>query len=95
VLAGTVAMMVLLYVAPPLLLLSGSTAAGALGAVAWLAMSLAFLPILRSYRCPAILAVLLPAMALFYTAATVASAVMFWRGRGGEWKGRFQAARAS
>lgn len=94
-LAGTVAMMVLLYVAPPLLLLSGSTAAGALGAVAWLAMSLAFLPILRSYRCPAFLALLLPAMALFYTAATVASAVMFWRGRGGEWKGRFQAARAS
>jgi hypothetical protein len=58
-------------------------------------MSLAFLPILRSYRCPVFLALLLPAMALFYTAATVASAVMFWRGRGGEWKGRFQAARAS
>jgi hypothetical protein len=30
-------------------------------------------------------------MALFYTAATVASAVMLWRGHGGEWKGRFQA----
>jgi hypothetical protein len=54
-------------------------------------MSLAFLPILRLYRCPAVLAPLLPAIALFYTAATVGSAILFWRGRGGSWKGRFQA----
>ena len=30
-------------------------------------------------------------IALFYVAATVASAVLFWRGRGGYWKGRVQA----
>jgi hypothetical protein len=81
--------MLVMYLAPPLLL-SGATAGRALGAAAWLGMSLAFLPILRSYRCPALLAPLLPAIALFYTAATVASAILFWRG--GEWKGRFQAA---
>jgi hypothetical protein len=35
---------------------------------------------------------LLPVIALFYMAATFASAVQFWRGRGGAWKGRYQAA---
>ncbi|HKS89181.1 MAG TPA: glycosyl transferase family 2, partial [Stellaceae bacterium] len=94
-LAAVVALMAVVYVAPPLLTLSGPPLARAFGAAAWLAMSLAFLPILRSYRCPAWVAPLLPAIALFYTAATVASAVQFWRGRGGRWKGRFQAAAAS
>jgi hypothetical protein len=32
----------------------------------------------------------LPAVALFYGAATVHSAVKYWAGRGGEWKGRVQ-----
>ena len=91
-LVASVALMLVMYLAPPLLLLSGGTAGRVLGAAAWLGMSLAFLPILRLYRCPALLAPLLPGIALFYTAATVASAILFWRGRGGEWKGRFQAA---
>src|SRR5712691_3016851 len=91
-LVASVALMLVMYLAPPLLLLSGGTAGRALGAAAWLGMSLAFLPILRSYRCSVLLAPLLPGIALFYTAATVASAIHFWRGRGGEWKGRFQAA---
>lgn len=92
-LAGTVALMGLIYLTPPLLLLSGPTPARALGAGAWLGMSFAFLPILRLYRCPSAMAPLLPATALFYTAATVGSAILFWRGRGGCWKGRFQADR--
>jgi hypothetical protein len=54
-------------------------------------MSFAFLPILREYESPALFAPLLPLVTLFYAAATVASAVDFWRGRGGAWKGRFQA----
>ena len=90
-LAGTVAMMSLIYLAPPLLLLSDTTSAWVLGGAAWLGMSFAFLPILRLYRSPAVLAPLLPAIALFYTAATIGSAILFWRGRGGSWKGRFQA----
>jgi len=57
-------------------------------------MSIAFLAILRSYRCPAGFAPLLPVIALFYASATVASAILFWRGRGGHWKGRFQASKA-
>jgi hypothetical protein len=61
------------------------------GGFAWLGMSIAFLPTLRAYDVPRPIAVLLPLIALFYVAATVASAVLFWRGRGGYWKGRVQA----
>jgi hopene-associated glycosyltransferase HpnB len=91
-LIGMVAALTLIFVAPPLLLLSGSGVAMAFGAAAWLAMSLAYVPMLRFYRCSVWLAPLLPLIALFYTAATIGSAVQFWRGRGGSWKGRYQAA---
>jgi hypothetical protein len=87
-----VAAMIAIFVTPPLLLLSGSTFGMALGAAIWLAMSGVYLPMLRFYRCPLALAPLLPVIALFYTAATIASAVQYWRGRGGRWKGRYQAA---
>ncbi len=92
-LAGTIAGMAIIYLAPPLLLaLSSDSLTMALGGAAWLAMAGSFLPVLRYYRCPPLLAPLLPAIALFYMAATIASAVQFWRGRGGAWKGRYQAA---
>jgi hopene-associated glycosyltransferase HpnB len=87
--------MAVTYLVPPLLvLLSGSRVGMALGGVAWLAMAASFLPILKMYRCPPLVALLLPAIAAFYMAATLGSAVQFWRGRGGSWKGRFQAAHA-
>ena len=91
-LIGMVLALTVIFAMPPLLLLSGSPAAMALGAAVWLAMSLVYVPILRFYRCPVLLAPLLPLIALFYTAATIGSAVQFWRGRGGRWKGRYQAA---
>jgi hopene-associated glycosyltransferase HpnB len=91
-LAMTVSGLMLTYLAPPLLLLSSQPAAALCGALAWLGMSIAFLPTLRAYDASPLLAPLLPLIALFYAAATIASAVQFWRGRGGYWKGRFQAA---
>jgi len=91
-LIGMVLALTVIFAMPPLLLLSGSPAAMALGGAVWLAMSLVYVPILRFYRCPVLLAPLLPLIALFYTAATIGSAVQFWRGRGGRWKGRYQAA---
>jgi hopene-associated glycosyltransferase HpnB len=94
-LVAAMAVMAVVYLGPPLLLLAEPSWAALLGAAAWCGMSLAFVPVLRSYGCPVIMAPLLPAIALFYMAATVASAVSFWRGRGGRWKGRFQAAPAS
>lgn len=93
-LAGTVAGMALVYLAPPVLLLTGPGPARVLGGAAWAGMSAAFVPVLRLYRVPVALAPLLPAAALFYTAATVWSAIQYWRGRGGRWKGRFQASPA-
>jgi hopene-associated glycosyltransferase HpnB len=87
--------MATIYLAPPLLvLLSREPLAMGLGAAAWLAMAASYLPILHLYRCPLPVALLLPAIAAFYMAATIGSAVQYWRGRGGAWKGRFQAAAA-
>ncbi|HEX2152146.1 MAG TPA: glycosyltransferase [Stellaceae bacterium] len=91
-LLGTTAAMAVVYLAPPVLLLAGPAPARVVGAATWAGMSAAFVPVLRLYRVPVALAPLLPAAALFYTAATVWSAVQYWRGRGGRWKGRFQAA---
>ncbi len=90
-LALTLLMLTLTYLAPPLLVLSSEPAAMLCGGFAWLGMSIAFLPTLRAYDAPRSIALLLPLIALFYVAATVASAVLFWRGRGGYWKGRVQA----
>jgi hypothetical protein len=90
-LALTVLMLALTYLAPPLLLLSSEPVATWCGGLAWLAMGIAFLPTLRAYEAPRWITLLLPMIALFYVAATVASAVLYWRGRGGYWKGRVQA----
>lgn len=91
-LLGTVLGMLLLYLAPPAILLSapwhGDFAAAAAAALAWLLMSIAFWPTVRYYRQPAWIALTLPAAALLYTAMTVDSALRHWRGRGGQWKGR-------
>jgi hopene-associated glycosyltransferase HpnB len=53
-------------------------------------MTVAYLPIVRLYRLNPLWALSLPLAALFYAGATVQSALNFWRGRGGEWKGRVQ-----
>jgi hopene-associated glycosyltransferase HpnB len=87
----TVLMLGLIYVAPPLLLLSSQAPALICSATAWLGMSVALAPTLRAYRVSPLLGLLLPLIAAFYAAATVASAISYWRGRGGYWKGRFQA----
>jgi hopene-associated glycosyltransferase HpnB len=91
----TLALLTTACIAPPLLLLSGSPIAMLLGGVAWLAMSGAFLPCTRRYGRPPATALLLPAISLFYAAATLASAALHRRGRGGAWKGRLQALAAS
>src|SRR5215471_6090898 len=87
----TVLTLGLIYVAPPLLLLSSQAPALICGAFAWLGMSVALAPTLRAYQVAPLLGLVLPVIAAFYAAATVASAISYWRGRGGYWKGRFQA----
>ena len=64
-----------------------------MGALAWILMCIAYAPALRFYRLSLLWAPLLPAVALFYAAATISSAVAYHLGSGGMWKGRAQAAR--
>jgi len=91
-LAGTVAGMTLVYLVPPALALLGEGTARWLGLAAWLLMALAFWPICRFYRQTPLWGLALPLIAAFYSGATVWSAWQHWRGRGGLWKGRAQAA---
>lgn len=90
-LAVTLLGMFLTYVAPVLLLFAHDSTAQALGFAAWLLMTLSFLPTVRFYRLSAVWAPVLPLTAVFYTCATWLSAVRYWMGKGGLWKGRAQA----
>ena len=89
-LIGTMLAMTLVYLAPPLLVFSGQKSAAWLGGAAWALMTIAYLLTVRFYGLSPAWAPLLPAIALFYVAATLDSALRFWGGRGGLWKGRIQ-----
>jgi hopene-associated glycosyltransferase HpnB len=89
-LAGTVAGLAITFLVPPGLAFGGNL----FGIVSWVLMSVAYLPAVRLYRRSPLWAPLLPVIALFYLGATVHSAVAYWRGRGGMWKGRVQDAAA-
>jgi hopene-associated glycosyltransferase HpnB len=95
VLLGTLVGMFLMYVAPVVVLFARDSIARILGAAAWTVMSVSFFPTVRFYRLSPFWAPLLPLAAIFYSYATWLSAVRYWHGRGGEWKGRAQAPRAA
>lgn len=88
-LVATLLAMAVIFIAPPLLLFAGSLPAWT-GLASWLLMSFCFWPALRLYNLSPFRALSLPAVALFYAAATVHSALLHWRGQGGLWKGRVQ-----
>ena len=81
-LVATIAAMTIVYIAPPLLPRAGLAA--------WFLMTISYVPVLRLYRQPLVWAPLLPLIAIFYMAATIDSAVRYWSGTGGVWKGRVQ-----
>ena len=89
-LIGAVFGMLLVYLCPLMLLASGSNWLMAMGGVAYLMMAMAYLPMVRFYQLNPLWALTLPFSAAFYTFATVHSALKYWSGRGGEWKGRAQ-----
>jgi hopene-associated glycosyltransferase HpnB len=83
--------MAIIYLLPPALtLFSHRLAPAALGAVAWLLMTLSYVPVLRLYRLNPLWTLALPLAAIFYVGATFHSAWKYWTGHGGEWKGRIQ-----
>ncbi len=85
-LAGSVLGLLLTYAIPPLLALRGSSVA----LLAWLLMTICYLPMVRFYGLNPLWSLCLPLTACFYLGATVHSAVSYWLGRGGVWKGRAQ-----
>ena len=91
-LVGTLFGLALIYLGPVLLTLAGQGYAKMLGLGAWALMAIAFQPMLRFYGRSPLWGVALPGIALFYAGCTFASAWAHWRGRGGMWKGRAQAA---
>jgi hopene-associated glycosyltransferase HpnB len=91
----TVLAMALTFLAPPLLALFAHGPARLFGTVASLIAFATYLPTLRRYRCSPLWALALPLIALFYTAATIGSALDHWRGRGVEWKARHYRERAA
>jgi hopene-associated glycosyltransferase HpnB len=91
-LAVSTVMMLATYVLPLGLILLADGPARLLGAIAFVAMACAYQPTLRYHRLSGLWALAMPLVASFYTAATIDSALRYWSGRGGQWKGRIQAA---
>jgi hopene-associated glycosyltransferase HpnB len=89
-LLGTVAGMLLMYILPLPLIVSGSPKLALFGAMAFALMFVTYLPMVRFYGLNPLWALTLPFSAGFYTCATIHSAVKYWTGRGGEWKDRAQ-----
>lgn len=90
----TVLALLITYVAPVALVSTGKMPFIALGAAAWALMSIAYLPAVRFYRISPLWCLSLPLAAVFYLGATLYSALTYWQGSGGRWKGRVQDARA-
>jgi hopene-associated glycosyltransferase HpnB len=90
-LAGTLLGMTVAYLLPVIFTFSAQPAVWRLGLAAWALMAITYLPTVRFYRMSPLWAATLPIASAFYTYATGVSAVRYWLGRGGQWKGRAQA----
>jgi len=94
-LLDTLAGMLLTYLAPVVLSFHPQLVVWRLGVATWVLMAVTYLPTVRFYGLSPLWAPFLPVAAAFYSYATWLSAVRYWLGRGGQWKGRAQAARAT
>jgi hopene-associated glycosyltransferase HpnB len=90
-LIGTIAGMMLTYLVPVALAFHTQPLVWRLSLAAWALMTITYLPTVRFYGLSPLWAPLLPAAATFYSYATCLSAVRYWLGHGGQWKGRAQA----
>jgi hopene-associated glycosyltransferase HpnB len=90
-LAGTIAGLTLIYLAPVLLAMFSDGLTRIAGLACWFAMAFLYQPTLRFYQLPPWYGLLLPTIAAIYMWFTCASALAYARGRGGMWKGRAQA----
>jgi hypothetical protein len=94
-LAGCTLGMALVWLGPPGLAIFGHGWARALGLAAWGGAAASYLPTLRRFGLSPLRAALLPAVAAFYMAATIGSALDHVRGRGVRWKDRAYTSRSA
>jgi hopene-associated glycosyltransferase HpnB len=87
-LAGTVLGLASTWLVPPAITLFGHGPARWIAAAAWAGSALSYVPTLRRFGQSPFWALLLPAIATFYAAATIGSALDHHRGRGVVWKNR-------
>ena len=89
----TLAGLFVAFLLPWFSFLSGEDPAWFLASTAICLMTVTFGVTVRFYALPWLWALALPLAALYYGYATCVSAVRYWLGRGGQWKGRAQAPR--
>jgi hypothetical protein len=94
-LLGTLCGMLLTYLLPVIFSFSRDPAVWRTSLAAWALMTITYLPTVRFYGLSPLWAPTLPLAAVFYSYATWLSAWRYWLGRGGQWKGRAQAAAKS
>jgi hopene-associated glycosyltransferase HpnB len=91
-LIGTTCAMILIYLAPVFSFLFGIWIGNYLlsiaGFMAWMLMSIAYYPTLKLYSRSPTFGLCLPIIALLYTGMTIDSALRYYQGKGGAWKGR-------
>lgn len=87
-LIGTVVGMVIIWMVPAIALLFGHGLARWIGLMSSVALTVSYIPTLRRFGLSSLRAVVLPIIALFYTAATIGSAIDHYLGRGVVWKQR-------
>ena len=91
-LLGTIMGLGLVFLAGPALALFGEGGSRLAGLATWALMTVAYQPMLRFYGRSPLWGLALPLVGAFYGSCTVLSAWQHWRGKGGMWKGRAQAA---
>lgn len=91
-LLGTLIGMVLVYLVAPIGLIGGIFIGNKwlilISAFTWALMLIAYFPTLRLYQCSLLWAFSLPIIAFLYLLMTLDSALQYWQGKGGAWKGR-------
>jgi hypothetical protein len=84
----TMAGLAIVWLVPPWEAIFGSGWRFGCGVAACGLAATSYLPTLTRYKRNKLWALALPLIALFYMAATAASAVNYWRGKGARWKNR-------
>jgi hopene-associated glycosyltransferase HpnB len=92
-LIGTLVALFVTYILPLISFFQGEDPAWFLAATAICLMAVSFGVTVRFYNLRFFWALTLPIAATFYAYATCVSALRYWLGRGGQWKGRAQAQR--